>query len=44
MCQEHLDPVLKSTMKYSTCAVLTAHKVKENYSQTLSPWQHHNSL
>lgn len=28
MCQEHLDPVLKSTMKYSAYAVQNAHKIK----------------
>ena len=28
MCQEHLDPMLKSTMKYSTYAIQNAHKIK----------------
>lgn len=28
MCQEHLDPVLKSTVKYSAYAIQTTHKIK----------------
>lgn len=28
MCQEHLDPVLKSTVKYRAYAIQNAHKIK----------------
>lgn len=28
MCQEHLDPVLKSTVKYSAHTIQNAHKIK----------------
>lgn len=28
MCEEHLGLVLKSTIKYSTCAIQNEHKIK----------------